>query len=627
MLDLPDGWNIVGTGDFNGDGITDILLRDASGNTTDWLGQAFNGFVDNSANFNINTGTSWHVAGTGDFNGSGTDDIIWQSDDGIVRDWLGLSNASFVGNVDKVNITTGTDWHVLGTGDFNGDGYTDVLWQHDNGTVRDWLGQADGSFVGNIDQVNILTGTDWHVRGTGDFNGDGRDDILWQNDNGTVRDWLGQADGSFVSNIDVVNFIPGAGWQIAGTGDFNGDGRSDILARNTDGSITDWLGQPDGGFIANDAIAMQPVTTDYQIAGIGDFNGDHRVDILFQTADGVLEEWVGSTTGAILSPTELEWQDAIADIGQFVDSATDLFASSPTGSGSGPEAPLTGYAAIFGPSYSNVNEGAFDTYPSGTTGHTFSLNSVNDTGFSGTVSSSRELLGSVTVIDPTTGAYLFTVDGVSIVGDWHSGAPPMFAPSNAIVITGTRTAPTGYFQFIPVANGINFHDGYGGGGSAARFLPATKNWGNAIEVYDPLTHQLIYGATGLLLQWPSDISMTDIFYSGLNAGVADAIFADPIFLFGQNQYWDFQRAGSPDGSINHPEFIDASTVAIGIYNAAAGVTLSTILSIENAYAAAHSSYAPGTVMDSVYTHLPERNVQNTQIGYQIAAHIRQAIGA
>jgi len=47
-------------------------------------------------------------------------------------------------------------------------------------------------------------------------------------------------------NIDVVNFVPGAGWQIAGTGDFNGDGRSDILARNTDGTITDWLGQADG---------------------------------------------------------------------------------------------------------------------------------------------------------------------------------------------------------------------------------------------------------------------------------------------------------------------------------------------------------------------------------------------
>ena len=56
---------------------------------------------------------------------------------------------------------TGPEWHVVGTGDFNGDGLDDILWQNDNGTVRDWLGQADGSFVGNSTIVNIVT--DWHA--------------------------------------------------------------------------------------------------------------------------------------------------------------------------------------------------------------------------------------------------------------------------------------------------------------------------------------------------------------------------------------------------------------------------------------------------------------------------------
>jgi hypothetical protein len=42
--------------------------------------------------------------------------------------------------------------------------------------------------------------TSWHINGVGDFNGDGRDDVLWRNDNGTLTDWLGQANGSFVQS-------------------------------------------------------------------------------------------------------------------------------------------------------------------------------------------------------------------------------------------------------------------------------------------------------------------------------------------------------------------------------------------------------------------------------------------
>ena len=46
---------------------------------------------------------------------------------------------------------------------------------------------------------------------------------------------------------------------MAGIGDFNGDGFDDILARETDGTITDWLGQPDGEFFANDAAKWRRV--------------------------------------------------------------------------------------------------------------------------------------------------------------------------------------------------------------------------------------------------------------------------------------------------------------------------------------------------------------------------------
>ena len=170
-----------------------------------------------------------------DFNGDGRSDILWRSDAGTVRDWLGQANGAFAGNTANLNTTVPSDWHIVGTGDFNGDGLIDVLWRNDAGTVRDWLGQANGGFAGNTANLNTPYRSDWHIVGTGDFNGDGISDILWRNDAGTVADWLGQANGGFAGNTANLDTTVPTDWHIAGTGDFNGDGIDDILWRNDGG--------------------------------------------------------------------------------------------------------------------------------------------------------------------------------------------------------------------------------------------------------------------------------------------------------------------------------------------------------------------------------------------------------
>ena len=112
-----------------------------------------------------------------------------------------------------------------------------------------------------------------------DFNGDGRSDVLWRNDDGRVTNWLGTANGGYAPNSANALLGVSADWQIAQTGDFNGDGRDDILWRNLDGRITNWLGTATGGFADNVANAYRSVSTDWQIAGVGDFNGDGRSDV------------------------------------------------------------------------------------------------------------------------------------------------------------------------------------------------------------------------------------------------------------------------------------------------------------------------------------------------------------
>lgn len=82
--------------------------------------------------------------------------------------------------------------------------------------------------------------------------------------------------------------------------------------------------------------------------------------------------------------------------------------------------------------------------------------------------------------------------------------------------------------------------------------------------------------------------------------------------FGRGGVWDAQRLGGT----YHPEFIDYSTVAIGLYAAANGITREEILETENLVAITSNVKDSGR-MDNVYTHLPVRNVQNTDLGYQL----------
>ena len=148
----------------------------------------------------------WHAIGTGDFNGDGRDDILWQNDNGTVREWLGQADGSFAGNIDHVNFLAAAGSHLIGYRRLQRRRLRRPLWQNPDGRVTDLLGQAGGGFVDNYTKVSIFTGN-WHAIGTGDFNGDGRDDVLWQNANGTVREWLGQSDGTFVGNTAHVNFV------------------------------------------------------------------------------------------------------------------------------------------------------------------------------------------------------------------------------------------------------------------------------------------------------------------------------------------------------------------------------------------------------------------------------------
>ena len=99
---------------------------------------------------------------------------------------------------------------MIDPGDFNGDGKGDILWQHDSGQAPIWL-MSGTSCRRRRRRPNA--GPSWHVVGAGQFNnGDIRSDILWQHDSGQAAVWL--MDGTTLQSGVGVGASPGADWDL-----------------------------------------------------------------------------------------------------------------------------------------------------------------------------------------------------------------------------------------------------------------------------------------------------------------------------------------------------------------------------------------------------------------------------
>ncbi len=266
--------------DVNGDGRSDILWRnDATGAVVVW---PMNGFsVTGEALVNNTSDLNWVVAGSGDFNGDGKSDILWRHRwrrDVIV--WL-MNGSSVQAGARVARMSRG--WDIAGTGDFNGDGKADILLRNGStGSNSIWL--MNGTTRLAVSSTSSVDRT-WQVAGTGDFNGDGKSDILWhQSTGGQVVVWL--MNGATRQDGAVVDALASE-WQVVGTGDFDGDGKSDILWRDGNlwqqaggGNVVMWLMD---GTTRRESVAVNTVADlSWAVEGTGDYNGDGKSDILWR---------------------------------------------------------------------------------------------------------------------------------------------------------------------------------------------------------------------------------------------------------------------------------------------------------------------------------------------------------
>ncbi|GGQ67685.1 FG-GAP-like repeat-containing protein [Couchioplanes azureus] len=243
--------------DFNSDGKADVFVRKADGTLRLYRGDGKGYWID-AANSPV-IGTGWGkftaVFSPGDFNGDGLLDVIARNAAGDLLLYRGNGKGSWIDPSSNIKIGSGWDnfTAVFSPGDFNGDGNSDVIVRKADGTLRLYRGDGKGYW---IDAANSpVIGTGWSkftaVFSPGDFNGDGFADVIARNADGDLLLYRGNGKGSWIdpsSNIKI-----GTGWHrfttVFSPGDFNGDGFADVIARNADGDLLLYRGNGKGSWI------------------------------------------------------------------------------------------------------------------------------------------------------------------------------------------------------------------------------------------------------------------------------------------------------------------------------------------------------------------------------------------
>ncbi|MEH2043186.1 DUF4347 domain-containing protein [Nostoc sp.] len=188
-----------------------------------------------------------------------------------------------------------------------------ILWRN-KASGENTIWGLNGFSVQSNNLITQVADQNWQIAGTADFNGDGKSDILWRN-KASGENTIWGLNGFSVQSNNLITQVADQNWQIAGTADFNGDGKSDILWRNkASGENTIW--GLNGFSVQSNNLITQVAEQDWQIAGTADFNGDGKSDILWRNkASGQNTIWEMNgfsvqSNNLITQVAEQDWQIA-----------------------------------------------------------------------------------------------------------------------------------------------------------------------------------------------------------------------------------------------------------------------------------------------------------------------------
>jgi VCBS repeat protein len=215
-------WSPVAIGDVDRDGTADVIWQHTDGRLAFWrmIGTSM---TDGDLFAEAVADTAWKIRGLADLNQDGDMDVIWQHEaDGRIAVWFmaytpkylfpRLLYAEPLGPGQVMDVA----WRIVGTGDFNQDGWPDLVWQHQaDGRIALWKMHATTLVSGALLPPGQIADTDWKIRAVGDLNGDDMPDLIWQHaTTGEVVAWL--MNGTTMMSSVVIGLVPDTNWRIVG---------------------------------------------------------------------------------------------------------------------------------------------------------------------------------------------------------------------------------------------------------------------------------------------------------------------------------------------------------------------------------------------------------------------------
>jgi hypothetical protein len=183
------GWKLVGGGDFDGDGVPDLVWMNTTTQqvTVNYYGGPEGTIYQGWSWLNEAGAPGWTVVAVADMDGNGVPDLIWQNNTTnqvAVNYYGGLGGAVYQGWNWLNSAGEPSGWQVVGAADFDGNGVPDLIWEYQptRQVTVNYYGGAGGAVYQGWNYLNSTGVPGWTVVGANDFNGDGVPDLVWQND-------------------------------------------------------------------------------------------------------------------------------------------------------------------------------------------------------------------------------------------------------------------------------------------------------------------------------------------------------------------------------------------------------------------------------------------------------------
>ncbi|MFF9206578.1 FG-GAP-like repeat-containing protein [Streptomyces sp. NPDC014986] len=237
------------------DGFGELLTLNGSGGLTYQYGTGTGTLTSKK------TGSGWPTSAKfvpyGDLNGDRCNDVLVRHSSGTLRAYRPACGAAVTPSTAYTSLGTGWNQYDVLTspGDISGDGRADLIArQTSTGDVYLYKATSTGKLSARVKIASKWTGYK-KILGAGDLNGDGRGDLLAQDKSNELWRYDGIGTGTFKSRVKLFNDWGSSYDVVVGVGDITGDGKADLVARDTAGNLWRSNGTGKGSFGSRTKIA------------------------------------------------------------------------------------------------------------------------------------------------------------------------------------------------------------------------------------------------------------------------------------------------------------------------------------------------------------------------------------